>query len=175
MDRSFLIVPCACAWFFGIASTVAHADTSLTFNGRVLSGTCDVHADEMSKLVKLPPMRTDEIVGIVDAPVTTSETPFDLRFENCRGVRLAHLAFSGTSATPSSAQYANTGDAQGVALHLVESATGKVIDATGFDVSLTVTGGTASYSAKAYYFRLGSLPVGAGLFDSTAMVTVSYD
>lgn len=170
MERSVIIV-----LLLGLASPLANADTSLTFNGRVLSGTCDVHADDRSKSVTLPPMRTDEIVGTVDAPVMASETPFDLRFENCRGMLRANLAFSGTSATPASAQYLNTGDAQGVALHLVESATGKVIEATGFDVSLPVTGGTASYEAKAYYFRLGSQPVGQGLFDSIATVTVSYD
>lgn len=161
---------------FALAAQPVPADSSLTFGGRVLAGTCDVHADDAAKSVPLPTLRADELSSFNEAPIPASETPFQLRLINCRGVTKAHLDFSGTPAGSGSAQYANTGSASGVAVHLVEASNGKVINASGHRITLVIDGETTkTFDAKAYYYRLGTQDLKQGLVDTTAIVTVQYD
>lgn len=151
------------------------ADGSLTFQGKVRAGTCDVHVDDAAKSVTMPSLRADELTSLNDAPVPSSETPFELRLVNCRGVRNAYLQFSGTTTGPAAAQYANTGDAKGVALHLIDATRRDVLSASGFRVSLPIAGSAVTYAALAYYFRLGVEQVRQGSVSSAATVIVSYD
>lgn len=151
------------------------ADSSLTFHGRVRAGTCDVHVDDAAKSVTMPSLRADELTSLTDAPARSSETPFQLRFVDCRGVRNAYLLFSGTATGPASDQYTNTGDAKGIALHLIDAGSGDVLSASGHRIHLPITGSTVTYAALAYYFRLGVEQVRQGSVSSSATVTISYD
>jgi type 1 fimbria pilin len=143
-------------------------------SGSVRPGTCEVHAEDQAKRVDLPRLQL-HLVGAATGVVMASEQDWAFRLVNCRGVRRVSLDFAGTPHVPGAPEYANTGSATGVSLHLVEASTSAVMDASGHHAVRAVVGGAATYEGRGYFFRHNGYPLQHGTFKSAATVLVGYD
>jgi type 1 fimbria pilin len=152
------------------ASPAVQAST-VALQGGLLPGTCQLDAvDE----VRMPDVHLRDIQAVVDGRVLESEASFQLRFERCVGVSGVSLTFSG-AAVPGRSQYLNNGDASGISLELVDEDSNTVMPAGGYTrVAPVGSGDAVHFSGKAYYFRLGSDPIGGNVVDVRAMVSITY-
>lgn len=150
------------------------ADGVVDLSGSVRPGTCVVHAEDQAKRVDLPKVPLD-VIGAATGVVLATELAWAFRLVDCRGVRRVSLVFAGPAHAPEQPQYANTGSATGVSLHLVERDTAAVMPAAGHHATVGVAGGEATYHGHAYFFRHNGTPLQHGTFKSTATVVVTYD
>ncbi|MGV6490272.1 fimbrial protein [Stenotrophomonas rhizophila] len=157
-----------------VSPWAASAGAVVDLSGSVRPGTCDVHAEDQAKRVELPTVQL-HVVGAANGVVLGTELDWEFRLVNCRGVRRVSLVFAGPPHAPGQPQYANTGSATGVSLHLVDDRTDAVMPADGHHASLTVTGSAATYHGRSYFYRHNGTPLQHGSFKSAATVVVTYD
>lgn len=150
----------------------ASASSTLSISSTIRPGTCD-HDLVGGKAIAMPRVDAHDFSNVMDGALPSSETPFDIQFTRCAGVSTINLDFRGDAAPEHADQFANTGDAAGVALHLRDR-DDNPISATGASRALVPVAGEARFEGKAYYYRLSGHVVKAGSVRSTVLVNVTY-
>ena len=120
---------------------------TVSFNGKLMGGTCDVTVDGQGPdgTVTLPTLTADE----ANTSARTGTTPFTINMTGCTGNYSQTRVFfeSGSGVDASTNYIKNTGDAQNVDLVLTSDAAASVIVKPGDDASqqyATISAGAAS-------------------------------
>jgi len=153
------------------AATHAHADSAtITVTGKVLPGTCTM-ADV--------PVALDEIDAIdLNKGGEQGLKPAALNFTGCVGVGSIDLVFDGSDDAAQDGHWLNeaTGNAaEGVAVALLEGASGSTYLKKGAKKTVTVNGAaTATLEMRAGYFRNTGTLLKSGDVSTRITVTADY-
>jgi len=146
---------------------------NLRIEGTIEGGTCNLIADDIERPISLPPVKIDDFAGVDSA----GHKPFELSARCDSDITSITFTFLGTPAPSDNARFANTGDANGLALWLYSRLGGvqQTIRADGSDNARTLTpsGGQAVLPLGAAYWKSGA--VSEGTLESLATVDVTYN
>lgn len=146
---------------------------NLQIKGTVEGGTCNLIADDIERPISLPPVKVSDFAG-TDA---AGHKPFELSARCDSDIKSVTFTFQGAPAPSDGARFANTGDANGLALWLYSRLGGvqQTIRADGSDNARTLTpsGGQAVLPLGAAYWKSGA--VSEGKLESQATVDVTYN
>lgn len=153
------------------AAPPARADTAtITVTGRVLPSTCT-----MGNLT----VALDDIeAGDVTPGQASGLKPGVLNFTGCAGVASVDLSFDGTADAAQDNHWQNSaasGPASGVAVALLEGASGTTYLQKGATTTVPVAGAsTAKLDVRAGYYRKSGTAMTAGAVSTQVTVTAVY-
>ncbi|MFL1501598.1 fimbrial protein [Pseudomonas sp. O64] len=154
-----------------IGTALAATTGTLTFQGLIQPGTCNLAAGDVNRTIILDTVKVSDF----DAVQSLAPKSFELTATCDSDVKNVTFTFSGTPVSGDSYRFVNTGKATGVSLWLQDS-TPTTIRANGTDNRRTVTtvNGVALMALRASYFKADTV-VTAGTFISTVTVNVTYN
>lgn len=134
-----------------------------------LAATCDLAAGDVNRTITLPPIQVRDLKDAVYAGVQN----FDLT-ANCSNAANVTFSFTGSPAAGNNLLFANSGNANGVALWLYSRIGGvpQTISHNGTR-TVAVSGNRAVLPLAAAYHQNGT--VGQGTLISTATVNITYN
>lgn len=176
---TFKMTLCALAMATVSTSALAATQGTVTFNGELITSTCEIAADSVDRQVQLP---TVAIQTLAKSGDTAGSKGFDLNVENCpTGITqvAAHFEAVGSSGVDSATgnltnQYAgdaNTPAAGNVQVRLYNSDENQLkLGETG--APATVTNGSATMRYYGGYYATGATSVGKVY--AQAAYTIAY-
>lgn len=153
------------------ATTQANAESAtITVTGRVLPGTCTMN--------DLPITLADIDAIDLKAGHDNGVKPASLSFTGCVGVQSIDLTFDGTDDAAQDGHWKNgaaTGPATGVAVTLLDGATGSAFLKNAAKKTVTVNGAaTAKLDMRSSYYRKAGTTLTAGAVSTQITVTADY-
>lgn len=155
-----------------LGSAQAATQGTLTFEGSVANGTCNLSTDDANRIITLPTVQSSQFVG----SGSIGHETFNLTAECDSGFSSVTFVFAGEPDAIDGWRFANKGTADNVALQLA-SIDGEAIRAgAGGEYrsrTVDVESGLAVLPMRAGYWQTGAT-VSSGTFHSVVTVAISY-
>lgn len=152
-------------------SALAATTGTLTFEGVVNAGTCNLIAGDVNRTITLPPVKVSDF----DTATSAGEHDFELAADCDSDVKNVIFLFTGTPSTDSPVLFANTGTSAGTALGL---SSGQPVPANGTPEQRSRTVATSDTKAvlplKAAYHKTGKA-ITHGTLASAVTVSITYN
>ncbi|MDE1529362.1 fimbrial protein [Pseudomonas carnis] len=166
-------LPLLLAFTASLGAPVAFAATTgtLTFQGVVNAGTCNLIAGDVNRTITLPPVKVSDF----DSADSAGEHDFELAADCDSDVKNVIFQFAGTPSAGNAELFANTGTSGGTALWLASAG---IIPANGTEAQRSRTVATSSSKAvlplKAAYHKTGEA-ISHGTLASAVTVSITYN
>lgn len=167
------ILPLLLAITASLGSSLACAATTgtLTFQGVVNAGTCNLNAGDVNRTITLPPVKVSDF----DSADAAGEHDFELSADCDSDVKNVIFQFAGTPSAGNAELFANTGTSGGTALWLASAG---IIPANGTEAqrsrTVATSGSKALLPLKAAYHKTGAA-ISHGTLASAVTVSITYN
>ncbi|KRP72531.1 MULTISPECIES: fimbrial protein [Pseudomonas] len=154
-----------------IPAALAATTGTLTFQGVVNAGTCNLNAGDVNRTITLPAVKVSDF----DTTDSAGEHDFELAADCDSDVKNVIFQFAGTPSAGNAELFANTGTSGGTALWLASTG---IIPANGTEVQRSRTVATSASKAvlplKAAYHKTGEA-ITHGTLASAVTVSITYN